>query len=83
MKNAAKIGQAKLDVDAARRRLTRWGRLLRLAVRAPQATPIDLARALAVRDAPARPLVAAVLNRYDRAHNALQAAHAYLADITR
>ncbi|MET8006229.1 hypothetical protein [Nonomuraea glycinis] len=71
---------AKRALATAHRDTARWGRLLRIAIRVPLATPIDLAHALAVRDATARPIVAKILNRYDRAQGDLLAARTTLTD---
>ncbi|MEV1167423.1 hypothetical protein [Nonomuraea sp. NPDC049784] len=46
-------------------------------------TPLDLAHALAVRDADTRPLVAKVLDGYEHAQGDLLAARVALADLTR
>ncbi|MEU4703287.1 hypothetical protein [Nonomuraea dietziae] len=83
MHPAAELWHAKHALGSARNAVTRWGRLLRIAVRVPMTTPLDLAHALAVRDADTRPLVAKVLDRYERAQGDLLAARAHLANLTR
>ncbi|MFI6536697.1 hypothetical protein ACIBHY_29895 [Nonomuraea sp. NPDC050547] len=83
MHPAAELWLAKLALGTAHRNVTRWGRCLRIVVRVPLATPIDLAHALAIRDAETRPFVAKVLDRYERAQGGLLAARTDLADLTR
>ncbi|MFI6637164.1 hypothetical protein ACIBI7_50485 [Nonomuraea fuscirosea] len=80
---AAERWLAKRALGAAHRDVNRWARLVRIAVRVPMATPIDLAHALALRDAPARPIVAKVLDRYERAQGDLLDARTALADLNR
>ncbi|MEU4231140.1 hypothetical protein AB0F17_43185 [Nonomuraea sp. NPDC026600] len=79
----AELWHAKHALGAAHRSVTHWGRFLRIAVRVPMATPLDIAHALAVRDAETRPLVAKLLDRYERAQGDLLAARINLTDRNR